>query len=208
MSKAWLIIIVLLIAAIGSGTAFLYWQISSPADTSPDPSGSLNTAVSVSATPTPDMLAKTITYTDPSGFSLSHPANLQVETAPDFDEEVDYAKISIKNSSDQMQVWLTDTTYKKTVDWLAKDPKAPKQADLVGASTLGGVAAEQYSDSQNLYTLAIDQGVLYYLVSPKASEWESVHEMVVTSFKFASTPTPATSAGGGETIYEEEEVIE
>ena len=211
MSKTAVIIVILVLAVVGSGGGLWYWlnQSNSKPAVSPSEETRLSQTTS-SASPSPAK-EQTKTYTDPAGFSFSYPESLAVKTAADYDEKTDYAKLVVLGTDGQLDIRASDTKQKKIADWLAKDNQAPKGATLTGATSLGDVSAEQYSDQKNLYTLAIDQGILYMITSPNDREWEKVHETVVSSFRFEdqkSTSTNSGGAGGDDTIYEEEDVVE
>ncbi|MBI4999382.1 hypothetical protein HZB97_01270 [Candidatus Gottesmanbacteria bacterium] len=68
----------------------------------------------------------------------------------------------------------------------------------------------QFINPRRLVTIAIDEGIMYFLESPldEAEYWNKIHNEIVSSFTLNRAPAPAPQSGGEEVIYEEEEVIE
>jgi len=149
-----------------------------------------------------------LVYEDASGFSFKYPKDIKVsDITPD--EENYYTQLSLENSGQEMKVSMLDTTYQSLDEWLEEDSEAPKGATLIGAVSLDGVSARQYSFEAKLLTAAIDQEVLYLIESPKDElYWDKVHELFISSFAFAEPEPAAGGASGGNVIYEAEEVIE
>lgn len=149
------------------------------------------------------------TYRDEAGFSFGHPKDIKVgDITPD--ETVYYAKLSLKKEGKEMIISAKDTKYKNPDDWVAKDKDAPEDASLVGAVSLGGISAKQYTSDGKLWTVAIDQGVLYLVEGPKdEGYWEGVYDLLVSTFSLAeSEKATGGPSSGGNAIYEEEEVVE
>ena len=149
-----------------------------------------------------------LVYEDASGFSFKYPKDIKVsDITPD--EENYYTQLSLEKSGQKMKVSMLDTTHQSLDEWLAQDSEAPKGATLIGAVSLDGVSARQYSFETKLLTAAIDQEVLYLIESPEDElYWDKVHELFVSSFAFAEPEPAAGGASGGNVIYEAEEVIE
>jgi hypothetical protein len=141
-----------------------------------------------------------LTYTDDSGFSFGYPKSIRIsDVTPD--EEVYYSVLALAREGNQITITIKDTTVKTIDEWSRNESAG--NLTLYGAATLGGVSAQQYTNGVKLYTTAIDQGVLYLIEGPKdGSFWEDAQNLVVSTFSFG------TSSTSGETIYEEEEVVE
>lgn len=149
------------------------------------------------------------TYRDEAGFSFGYPKDIKVsDITPD--EAAYYSKLSLKKEGKEMTIGAKDTKYKNPEEWLNKDKDAPEDASLVGAVALGGISAKQYASDGKLWTVAVNQGVLYLIEGPKDSVfWESFHDLLVLTFNFSKPEQATGGASSGESaIYEEEEVVE
>jgi len=151
------------------------------------------------------------TYTDSSGFSFRYFSDISVSDITPSDP-VYYTALLLKKGVSSMKVDIKDTGYTTVDSWYAREGSGRK---LVGAVSLGGISAQQYTDAENLYTVAIDQGVLYSMQSPRDAEyWDDVHDLFVESFAFSNgestsnsvKPTSVPNSSG--VIYLDEEVIE
>lgn len=167
--------------------------------------------------PRSEKVTADLVYEDTSGFSFDYPKSIEVSDVTS-DEDVYYTVLSLKRGGEEMKVSMLDTEHESIEDWFDKGSDAPESLSLVGAVSLGGVSASQYKNGGKLLTVAVDQGVLYLIESPTLpagrqedeSYWDNVHDLFVSSFAFAS-PEPAGGsggAGGGNVIYEPEEIIE
>lgn len=157
---------------------------------------------------TPDVL-----YEDSSGFSIKHPKSITVEDiTPEEKDTPFYTLLDLKRGSEGITVAFKDTEYKTVDEMLEKDPNAPKNTSLVGASSMAGIAVSQYSYSfegkEKLLSIAIDKGILYLIEGPKDNGfWEKTHNLVISTLAFAGS-TPQAASAGENVIYEAEEVIE
>lgn len=151
-----------------------------------------------------EKVAGDLLYEDESGFSFKYPKSVKVsDVTPD--ESVYYTVLTLSKDGEQIEITVKDVTSKTVEVWL-KTTEAPKGVTLYGATTLGGVSAKQYSGSTKLYTIAIDQGVLYLIEGPKdAGFWEDAQNVIVSTFAFAGQ---SPSGASDNTIYEAEEVVE
>jgi hypothetical protein len=142
------------------------------------------------------------TYSDESGFSFGYPKGIIVsDVTPD--EEIYYSVLALAKSGSQITFTIKDTTAKTVDSWVEGELS---NANLYGAVTMGGVSAKQYTSGDKLYTIAIDQGVLYLIEGPKDdSFWEKTQGLVASTFTFGRS---SGSGAAGETIYEEEEIVE
>lgn len=149
------------------------------------------------------------TYRDEAGFSFGYPKDVKIsDITPD--EAAYYSKLSLKKEGKEMTISAKDTKYKNPEEWLNKDKDAPEDASLVGAVALGGISAKQYASDGKLWTVAVDQRVLYLIEGPKDNGfWESFHDLLVSTFNFSKSEQATGGASSGESaIYEEEEVVE
>ncbi len=207
MSKLWLAIVIILLLAVASGGWFVYKTTQTKTPSIFNQPTSTNSQQSV-PTPTKSQIPLT-NYTDESGFSFQYPSDFQVQPATDLKAN-EYTKLALSGKGQQFNFSFTDTKFKTIADWLKSDPMA-KGATLSGAATLGGLSAEQYAKDNRLYTIAIDQGVLYLIDGPSDSSAESTYTTLTDTFKFAgqeTTTSPSNSGAGSDTVYEDEEVIE
>lgn len=148
-------------------------------------------------------------YKDESGFSFKYLEGLNVEdVTPENDSY--YSVLSLKKGGKELKISMQDTNYKTLEKWLEKEITSPEGASVVGAASLGGLSAKQYSDGEKLWTVAIDRGVLYSIVGPKdAGYWEKLHDLIVSSLSFLKPEQAGSgSSSGGSAVYEEEEVVE
>ena len=145
---------------------------------------------------------------DTAGFSFKHPKDVNVkDVTPDGDEY--YTELNLSRGSEKVVLSAKDTSAKTADDWLKSD-STYSGASLVGATTLAGISAKQYSKSEKLITVAVDAGVVYLIVGPKdGAFWEEVQGAAISTFKFSGTASSsAASSGASDIEYEEEEVIE
>lgn len=158
----------------------------------------------------PSNETKKLTYTDSSGFSFSYPEGISIsDITPDGD--MYYSVLSLTKGQAAMKISVKDTSSAKVSDWIEKDKEAPKAATLSGATTISGISASQYKAGPKLYTVAIDSGVLF-LIEGEADGgfWEEAQNTVAASFKREGEDSSSvdSSQGGGDAIYEEEEIVE
>lgn len=148
-------------------------------------------------------------YKDESGFSFKYLEGLNIEDVTPEDDSY-YSVLSLKKGGKELKISMQDTNYKTLEKWLEKEITSPEGASVVGAVSLGGLSAKQYSDGEKLWTVAIDQGVLYSIVGPKdAGYWEKLHDLIVSSLSLLKPEQAGSgSSSGGSTVYEEEEVVE
>lgn len=147
-------------------------------------------------------------YEDTAGFSFKHPKDIKVtDVTPDGDEY--YTQLNLARGSEKIVLTAKDTSAKTADDWLKSDTTY-SGASLVGATTLGGISAKQYSKSEKLIMVAVDQGVVYLIVGPKdGAFWEEVQGAAISTFKFSGTASSSAGSSGASDIeYEAEEVIE
>ena len=147
-------------------------------------------------------------FEDSAGFSFKHPKDVKVtDVTPDEDDY--YTELNLARGSEMIVLTAKDTSAKTVDDWLKTD-SIYSGANLVGATTLGGISAKQYAKGEKLITAAVDQGVLYLIEGPKdGSFWEEVQGALVSSFTFAGGASASSGSGGAsDIIYEEEKVIE
>lgn len=148
------------------------------------------------------------THQDESGFSFSYPGDiiLKDETPADSDY---YSFLTLSRSGEKAIISAADTKHKKVSSLLGTD--IPSGAQLIGAITLGGISASQYVADDKTWTVAIDQGVLYVIQTPKNPTWDPIHEKMVSTFTFGlakSKPSSSSQGSSDDVIYETEEVVE
>ncbi|MBI5356847.1 hypothetical protein HZB78_04560 [Candidatus Collierbacteria bacterium] len=199
MSKrGWIIAgIIVLTSAIGFAVATYFISGSRQKTPLVSPENKASTLAPL-AVPTAVALAEKV-YEDGAGFSFSYPGDLTVsDQTPD--DSVHYSLVYLKNQSGE-------TTRIRVKD---KEKEVPPDSKSSKTLTLGGMKAEYYESPVKLTTLAINQNILYEIVSPNTAYWKKVHQAVVESF---STGTAVTGNNqnpvpAGNTTYEAEEVVE
>lgn len=150
-----------------------------------------------------------LTYKDEAGFEFTYPENLTIKDVSE--DETVYSSLEISSSQHEgkMAIKIADTLFTSVDSWLKS-----KEATGAGSTreiTLAGMPGKQiqFSNPRRLVTIAIDEGIMYFLESPldEAEYWNKIHNEIVSSFTL-SDQTSAPPGGGEEIIYEEEEVIE
>lgn len=153
--------------------------------------------------PTPVPEEKMATYNDEAGFSFEYPEGLKIE---DISGVNDYSVLDITSPDEEgkMAIRVVDTKLKE-----ATGGGESREVDL------GGMAGKQFQleNPRRLVTEAIDKGVLFHFESPLGTAgayWNKIHNTIVSSFELTEqkASTGAGTSGRGETIYEEEEVVE
>ncbi len=188
-------IIILLVLAAGGAGGYLIFSLKNKG-TSSDLS-----SIIPQLTQTEEVTAGA-TYNDESGFSFGYPKGITVSDVTPEGEEY-YSVLALAKGGSQITITVKDTTA-KTVDAWVKEELS--DTSLSGAVTLAGVSAKQYTSGKKLYTAAIDQGVLYLIEGPKDDGyWEKTQGLIASTFSFGKSSGSGTS---GETIYEDEEVVE
>lgn len=199
-----LISLVLLLGGVGTGV----YLVNKPKEATPSKASTGSIPTPVAATPAPTMSPEK-TFSDPSGFSFKYASDIKINDVTPVDNAY-YSVLSLTSASGGMKITVRDTKYKSIDTWLAGDKEAPKGAKLVTSVSLGTMAAKQYTLSGKLYTVIIDQGVLYLIEGPADSGyWQKAHDLLVKSFSLTTSNTAATpvpSSGSSDTIYEEETV--
>lgn len=151
------------------------------------------------AVPTEASVSEQI-YEDGSGFSFKYPGGLTVsDQTPD--DNVHYSLLYLKNQTGE-------TTRIKVKD---KEKEAPPESKPSKTLNLAGMKAEYYETPAKLTTLAINQNILYEIVSPNTSFWQKVHQGVVESFTVGPVSAGGSRQGSSpadNTTYEPEEVVE
>lgn len=195
----------LIIIVVLGGVGFLLIKSNSEPATTPAPRDRTILPIGEEATVSGDLV-----YEDSSGFSFKYPKDISVQDITPDDDQF-YSVLSLKNKTKAIKLSLSDTKYKTVEEWFKSDPNAPKEAKLTGAVTLASISAKEYADQDSIYTVSIDQGVLYVIESPKdGGYWESTHQIVIESFAFKGEEkkTTAGSTTPSDIEYEVEEVVE
>lgn len=198
-SKILTIIFLLVIAGIATGALFVY-----------KPVNRLSLSPTAKTTTQETGIKADKVYTDESGFSFKYPGDTTIKDVTPEDDSY-YSVLSLKKEGKELKISMQDTNYKTLDKWLEKEIASPEGASVVGAASLGGLSAKQYSDGEKIWTVVIDRGVLYSIVGPKdGGYWEKLHDLIVSSLSL-SKPEQVTGSGsssGGSAVYEEEEVVE
>ena len=151
--------------------------------------------------------ANDLFWEDEAGFSFYYPEGIEInDETPDND--VYYSKLILSQGGGEITLSVQDTKESKIEDYLKKNAQLGT-ASLYGATNLGDMSAKQYANGNSLFTLAIDQGVLFLIQGPKdGAFWEKTQALIVDTFAFKGQEKTTTSGTSNNVIYEEEEVVE
>ena len=162
--------------------------------------------------PTPTIAAERILWDDPAGFTMQYPEALSVNKHDE--DKVNYAHVELTDPEHPggLIVWVKDLPrgVTDTASW-AKKAATPSSA-ISFDTTLGNQPAKKLLVSGAAKTVTagvVWDGVLWYVEANLVDEpyWQSVYDMVTTSFTFKPLPKEPASSGGapsGDTVDEEE----
>lgn len=161
------------------------------------PADSLNDLDSIDEVRTD--LPSTEVYNDEAGFSFRYFSDAEVADIIPNDDSY-YSLLNVSKGASSLTVKVQDGTY-----------KPPTGAKLVGARTLGGMKASQYSYEKNgdtyLVTFANVEGIIYLIESKSDNGYlDSLHTEIADSFMIGSQTK--TSGGSSNIIDEGEEIVE
>ena len=154
-----------------------------------------------------EKISTTLSYHDEAGFTFRHPPEIQIVDVTPADS-LYYTSLMFRKNNERLTVEMKDTKYANLDVWYETEGQA---RSLVGSVALDGIKANQYADNTHLLTVAISEGVLYMIRSPRDSGfWDETHDLFVTSLVFddPNGTSTGTIASTDKIIYEEEEIIE
>lgn len=158
-----------------------------------------------------EKLSGDLLYNDESGFSFRYPKSATITDVTPSDS-VYYSMLSAKLPKGDVKIKVMDTNYKTINDWLSKDQDSPKDAKLVGAVSMAGLSASQYSydSGKKELTLVIDKGIIYLIEGARdGSILEDFQNLIASTFSLQTVSSNSSASGGAsDAIYEEEEVVE
>lgn len=144
-------------------------------------------------------------YSDESGFSFKYPKSLRVEDVTPSDDSY-YSKVSLVKSGEKLTITVKDEA-EKTIDKFLLSDDYYKDATLVGATTLAGISAKEYSIGDKLITIALKDGIVYLIEGNKdAGFWEDAQGVVTSTFTFGLKESGGSSDEN--TTYESEVIVE
>lgn len=150
---------------------------------------------------------KTKEYIDPSGFKFNYPESLILDKKTITDNKI-YSSIEISSSANPGKITIDVSS---TDSASLKIPNSVKTKKL----TLGDLNAQQYENKGQIFTLALDTGVLFMIKTDYDSKkdfWSSVNEKITSSFAFVApdnqSGTSSSSTSDDSIVDEGEEVIE
>ena len=163
---------------------------------------------------------KTKTFIDPSGFKFSYPENLNMETKENKEEDV-YSELTIMSEeiNGGVEITAAETGDKTIEEWLLGN-KLKIDSKKITKTKLGDLSASRFENGNKLYTLALDDGILFSVITDREDNkelWKLVHNEIEKSFVFSAPEaapdsldgSPSTEEGtSDEIIFEGEEVIE
>lgn len=195
MSKKIIIIlaVILLLLLLGSIAGYFFFLRDGDSDIS-DKAGGL-----------PDIIKEKVEgdliYEDAAGFSFKYPKAIEVKDITP-DDEVYYTLLSLTKDKEKLTVTAKDIKEASSDSFIKNTPEY-KLAQVAGATSLGGLAAKQYTLAGKLITVVVDKGVLYLIEGPAGSYWEDVQSLLISTFAFAGTTGSQTQIQDN-AIYEEE----
>lgn len=158
-----------------------------------------------------------VKYEDEAGFTFEYPESLAVKDITP-EDNLTYSELEIISGdhAGKIIVRVKDAVKCTTVKCFLSENSGGEARDI----SLAGMAGKQVRSDEPaiLQTVVIEDGVEYLIESPLAEPdsvfWNKVHNDIVFSFALNETAATGanaqaeTSSGGGESIIEEEEVIE
>lgn len=205
MSKKPILIILVVLGIVILGGATSYFLFKSKTGSQVKNTGQPDTSEKSTET--------TLVYKDNAGFSFEYPKSIKVKDITPNDD-FSYSVLSLTKTGGEIKITVIDTTAKTADEWI-KSTSGVKGASLVGATTLAGLSAKQYSIDSKLLTVAADNGILYLVEGPKdAGYWEDAQNKIASTFSLtgslstnsgASSSSDAPSSGD---VVEEEEVVQ
>jgi len=149
-----------------------------------------------------------VKYEDEAGFSFEYPASLTIkDITPEDNLTYSELEITSDNYNGKTILRVKDAVKCATMKCFLSENPAGEARDI----SLAGMAGKQIRSDEPalLQTVVIEDGVEYLvespLVEPDSVFWNKVHNDIVYSFALVQAET---TSGGGESIIEEEEVIE
>lgn len=155
-------------------------------------------------------------YSDPSGFTFSLPKNLTVSAKQSVDQSV-YSDLQILAPQVKGTVTIKAVASNlATVEAYFKNNKLVSKVTKVDKLKLADLDARRFTIGNQINTVALDQGVLFTIVTDSSTDndfWEDVNDTVIKSFAFTPPDTQVTNdSGQGSSddsgVIEEEEVVE
>lgn len=148
------------------------------------------------------------TYQDESGFSFTYPGDLIVEDKT-LDDGIHYSLLSVKNAGGETaRIRVKDVGYQTVAGWVEQEADSPKNAESGGDIKLGNLSGKRFETPVKLFTVAVDQKILYEIVSPNTPVWQTIYDLIVSSFALGVKPQAGPDGASNNTIYEAEEVVE
>ncbi|GEM_PF-3381847 len=209
MSKrGWLISgIIVLTAAIGfaAATYFISGSRQKTPLVSPE-----NKASTLAPLAVPTGVPSDQVYEDSSGFSFKYPGELTVsDQTPD--DTIHYSLLYLKNQAGETtRIRVKDVTYPTLDQWAAKEKEVVAGTKPSKTSILSGLKADYYETATKMITVAINQNILYEIVSPNTPGWKKIHQDFVSGFTLGAVAAgnSKNSPQADNTVYEAEEVVE
>ncbi len=206
MSKKQILIILVVMGIIILGGATSYFLFKSKTGSQVKNTGQSDTSEKSTEA--------TLVYKDNAGFSFEYPKSIKVKDVTPNDDS-SYSVLSLTKTGGEIKITVIDTTAKTADEWI-KSTSGVKEASLVGATTLAGLSAKQYSTSSKLLTVAIDGGILYLVEGPASQSqggpkdtgfWEDAQNKIASTFSLTESSNSSGTPSSGD-VVEEEEVVQ
>jgi len=197
MNKKKIILISVLLLLVAGGAGYLIVS-------SKNKSSSTSFPIAESLT-SKEMASADLEYNDESGFSFKYPKSLKVEDITPSDDSY-YSKLSLTKSGEKLTITVKDET-EKTIEKFLSSDNYYKEASLIGATSLAGISAKEYSLDEKLITIALKDGILYLIEGSRDSGfWQDTQGVVVSTFVFGLKEAGGSSDAN--TTYEAEVIVE
>lgn len=154
-------------------------------------------------------------YFDPSGFEFEYPNQLTMSNVTPLKNSY-YADIegTASGKIEKLSIILESTIVPSLSEFIKSNKQIPSSTTK---TRLADLEAIEYTTKDTFTTIAIDQGALITISTPKKDEkyWSPIHKIITSSFKFvqptssvSNTNDSSGSYDDGGVIFEGEETIE
>lgn len=204
-----IVLILIVIGAIAIASVMILVSQNKTTVTPVSESSDLKSNTEISSTP------NLKDYIDPSGFSFSYPAELEISSEENL-APVSYAKLilTFPETGAAIDIHVADSK-EKSVKEIIKKRGVKGETKKINLADIDGL---QYKIATQVATLALDEGVLFEITLNKANksdEFDSIYNDLIASFVFEKPDTsapqqqePAINSSSEDVVFEGEELIE
>jgi len=183
------------------------------------------TVETTSTTPTPTPV-KSLTWSDPNGFSFTYPDDVTVDKHDEDDKNYAHIEMTHTSHPGSLIVWAKDVPLNakhKPIttpdEWIALDNSLKEGAVI--DTTFAGVTGKKIlvsADTQKIVIGTISDNILFYIETTASdlAYWNQATDMVANSFAFIplegetqnTSEEDSLDTGGYEQAVDEEETLE